>query len=771
MAEFNIQVASPSTGESSNQSKSSAKKGGKGSKAANSSQLVSALEDAQVDELYEMDDWGSSWKICKESGLKWGGRGFGGRAAGRMTVQARDVVIEGCTLSYLGTNLLERTTVRLLSQRRYGLIGRNGVGKSTLMRRIASGTLPGFPHHLRVAQVQQELPLVDEEHPITPLDYILANDPVRRVILRKISQIENDESGSSDDEDEERAGAAVTAESLEAEANFLQSLYDLLEDENIVKARAVRILKDLGFSAKRREADMRNMSGGWRMRVSIACALTQEPDVLLLDEPTNHLDLEGVEWLKGYLVGPSAAELTVLITSHDSNFLDDVCTDIIRFHKQQLHYYPGNYSAYEKARGDKEMNLARTQDTVDKQRKHLEESIRKMQITASRDASGKGSGQVAARKKKLARHGAEKNEHGHRFRVQRDSYEGMSSMRAGSQNETAMGYKTGASRSLIDAAEKEWKMNLPDPSPLSLLEGCSCLQLRNATIGFAPTLSEDDKLALAEAKATATAAAAATTIAASSNSSVGSSLGSKKVRQVTAPAVVAPKIECTMVLENVTLDAHQKSKIAILGKNGCGKSTLMKLIHHHGQEIDPLALGVAEDTSATPVLMSGEVSRHPTLRTAYFQQHQQECLPYDQTPLEYLGSVAPISSQNEQLLRAHLGSFGISGDLALQHIGKLSGGQKARVVLASLTIHRPHMLLLDEPTNNLDLDSIRAMKEAVAAYNGACIIASHDMNFVNGTCSEVYHIVKNRLVRLEGGTDEFKEMVAKAVAAQRRTNT
>jgi ATPase subunit of ABC transporter with duplicated ATPase domains len=218
------------------------------------------------------------------------------------------------------------------------------VFSSTLMRRIATGTLPGFPHHLRVAQVRQELPVVEEDAPMTPVEYILANDPVRKVILRKIEQLENGESSSDEEEDENSETSEpgkVDVEKLEKEADFLQSLYDLLEDENVVKQRAVRILKDLGFNAKRRDMDMRLMSGGWRMRVSIASALTQEPDVLLLDEPTNHLDLEGVAWLQSFLLGASAQELTVLVTSHDASFLDSVCTDIIRMHHQQLTYYPG----------------------------------------------------------------------------------------------------------------------------------------------------------------------------------------------------------------------------------------------------------------------------------------------------------------------------------------------------------------------------------------------------------------------------------------------
>jgi ABC-type multidrug transport system fused ATPase/permease subunit len=136
--------------------------------------------------------------------------------------------------------------------------------------------------------------------------------------------------------------------------------------------------------------------------------------------------------------------------------------------------------------------------------------------------------------------------------------------------ETALGRKTGQSRCLIDAAEREWSMTLPDPVPLSLLEGCSCLQLRNATIGF-PVGGAGPEKGSGQASPVPTAAAVPAS-GVKTTPVVSSSLGSKKVRAVASGATVTAKIpECTMILENVTLDAHQKSKIAILGKNGCGK--------------------------------------------------------------------------------------------------------------------------------------------------------------------------------------------------------
>jgi len=189
------------------------------------------------------------------------------------------VVVEGCTLIYLGNNLLNRTTLRLIQGHRYGLIGRNGVGKSTLMSRIATGTLPGFPPHLRVALVAQELPVVPNES-ITAIDFVVHLNNDKEQLLKQIEEIE----GNDYSEDVEY--------DVEEEAQILSDLYSILDEVGNITARAIKILTDLGFSEKRRNTSVASMSGGWKMRCAIAAALTQEPNILLLDEPTNHLDLE-----------------------------------------------------------------------------------------------------------------------------------------------------------------------------------------------------------------------------------------------------------------------------------------------------------------------------------------------------------------------------------------------------------------------------------------------------------------------------------------------
>ena len=344
------------------------------------------------------------------------------RCCFHFAVQTQDVFVEGVTLIYLGNNLLNRTTLRLMQGRRYGLIGRNGVGKSTLMSRIATGTLPGFPPHLKVALVAQELPVVPNDT-ITAVDFVVHLNNDRNEIMQQIEKIENGEYHNDEEDDDIDP---------EEEAQLLEDLYAAVEDVGIVTSRAIKILTDLGFNEKRRLTTVSSMSGGWRMRCAIAAALTQQPNILLLDEPTNHLDLEGVEWLKSYIAKTTAQDLTFLIVSHDRSFLDEVCTDIIRFHSQQLHYYPGNYTDFEIAYSDKESHNKRLQDGLDKQRKKMEESLRKMQVVAHKSDSS--TGMVSSRKKKLNRMGSEKNEKGFRFRVQQDSYHGMSAQRLGARN-------------------------------------------------------------------------------------------------------------------------------------------------------------------------------------------------------------------------------------------------------------------------------------------------------------------------------------------------
>jgi ATPase subunit of ABC transporter with duplicated ATPase domains len=191
----------------------------------------------------------------------------------------------------------------------------------------------------------------------------------------------------------------------------------------------------------------------------------------------------------------------------------------------------------------------------------------------------------------------------------------------------------------------------------------------------------------------------------------------------------------TIILHRITLDIEPNSKVGVLGKNGCGKSTLLQII---------------ADTIGGSVVLDGSVFRTNNVKIAYYQQHQQDMLPYELSPLQYLVKYCQdncLENYNEQSLRAHLGSFGLSGDLALRLIGILSGGQKARVVLAQLTLNSPHLLLLDEPTNNLDMDSVSALSKALGNYNGAYVVASHDMHFVESTCSTaIYRVQPNKVL-------------------------
>ncbi|MCA1998496.1 MAG: ATP-binding cassette domain-containing protein [Hyphomicrobiales bacterium] len=508
--------------------------------------------------------------------------------------------------------LIDNASAALPEGARCGLVGRNGCGKSTLFRLILGEIAPEsgsftLPRNARIGHVAQEAP----GGPASLLDYVLAADRERTTLLA------------------EAEGATDPARIAEIQTR----LADI--GAHAAPARAAAILAGLGFSHEDQARPCADFSGGWRMRVSLAAMLFLEPDLLLLDEPTNYLDIEGAIWLKTHL---RRYPHTLLVISHDRDFLDAVCDHILHLDHGKITLYRGDYANFARQRAEKALLAEKEAGKIAARRAHLQAFIDRFKAKASKAK------QAQSRVKQLERLGPV----------------------------------------ATFAAEAEARLHLPDPeTPLSP----PIIRLDRAAAGYGERV----------------------------------------------------------VLRNLDLFISDDDRIGLLGQNGNGKSTLVKLI---AGRLEPLA---------------GAVKRAAKLDIAYFAQHQLDELDAGETPVQLVRRRMP--GAGEAQVRARTAQLGFPSEKADTPVARLSGGEKARLLLGLAAFHGPHLLILDEPTNHLDIPMRDALVEALAEYKGAVIIVSHDRAILDAACDRLLLVAEGGVKTFDGDLDDYEALVMSARGA------
>ena len=529
------------------------------------------------------------------------------------------ISVEGLKVEFNATPLFEDVSYVINKKDRIALVGKNGAGKSTMLKILAGIQQPtsgvvAVPRECTIGYLPQVMILSDERTVMQEAELAFEHIFEMQADIERMNQ--------------------QLAERTDYDSEDYQKLIDRFTHENErflmmggtnYHAEIERTLQGLGFSREDFNRATSEFSGGWRMRIELAKLLLRRPDVLLLDEPTNHLDIESIQWLENFL---STRANAVVLVSHDRAFLNNVTTRTIEITCGRIYDYKVKYDEFVKLRKERREQQLRAYENQQKQIQDTEDFIERFRYKATKAV------QVQSRIKQLEK-------------IER-----------------------------IEVDEE-------DNSSLRLKFVCS------SRSGNYPVICED----------------------------VGKAYGEH------------------VIFHDVNLTINRGEKIAFVGKNGEGKSTLVKCI-------------MDEVTDYTGKLTLGH-----NVQIGYFAQNQAQLLDENLTVFDTIDRVAVGDIRLK--IRDILGAFMFGGEASDKKVKVLSGGERTRLAMIKLLLEPVNFLILDEPTNHLDMRSKDVLKEAIRDFDGTVIIVSHDRDFLDGLATKVYEFGGGLVKEHLGGIYDF----------------
>ncbi|MBE6298959.1 MAG: ABC-F family ATP-binding cassette domain-containing protein [Bacteroidales bacterium] len=528
------------------------------------------------------------------------------------------ISINGLSVEFGVTPLFDNISYIINKRDRIALVGRNGAGKSTMLKIIAGVQIPtngsvSVPKGITIGYLPQHMPVSDTQTLLKETETAFAE------IFELQKHIEELNTALAERTDYESKEYNDIIDELSI-ANEHMAIMGAMN----YQAEIEKTLLGLGFVREDFNRPTSEFSGGWRMRIELAKILLRRPDLLLLDEPTNHLDIESIQWLENFLATSGS---TVMLVSHDRAFIDNVTNRTIEISLGKIYDYKVNYSKYVELRAERLEQQMRAYENQQKQIQDTEEFIERFRYKATKSV------QVQSRIKQLAK----------------------------------------IERIEVDEVDTS-RLNLKfPPAPRS---------------GDYPLILDG----------------------------VGKYYGERHI------------------FSNATFTLKRGDKIAFVGKNGEGKTTLVKCINGE-------------------IPFNGNLKIGHNVKIGYYAQNQAQLLDGELTVFDTIDRVAVGDIRTK--IRDILGAFMFGGEASDKKVKVLSGGERARLAMIKLLLEPVNLLILDEPTNHLDMSTKDVLKRAIEAFDGTVIIVSHDREFLDGLVSKVYEFGGGKVTEHLGGIYDF----------------